>query len=223
MNASSLPITSEPGLGTPDERTVSGAGAGTQLHPGGVAPMIAEASRRLQAVSQRLRTFLQQKLKQFEAVSMQCERIVTQRDSLLRMKDEVLRDKGEWERRRQGQMDELRGEQDRLIEAWQRLEEEQRQILIQHETMSLQGGHVTGSSVDSLMPSFAATVTPAPPSSFESKTGSVFAEPKHFHGPAAVNMSRESALDQFQRLKREIQKHVKRLQEAPCGNGNGNH
>jgi hypothetical protein len=181
-----------------------------------------EAVRRLQAVNARLRTFLQEKLKQFEAISRQCEEIVSQRDSLTHIKEQMLKDKGDWERRRQKQMDELRGEQDRLIEGWQKLEEEQRQILVQHDTAQLQGG-AASSAVDAFMPSFSTAAPPAaagPPPAFESKPGGVYVEARRCHGPAAVSMSRDSALEQFQRLKREIQKHVNRLRETPCANGN---
>lgn len=189
---------------------------------GGAVPMIAEASRRLQAVSSRLRTFLQQKLKQIEAVAVQCEQIVTQRDSLLQLKEEVLRHRGEWERGQQGRTEELQCEQERLIEAWQKLDDERRQFLMQKESMELPGGNAS-SSVDSYMPLFGADAPSDPRSPFETKTAATYAEPKRIHGPAAVAASRESALDQFHRLKREVQKHVHRLQEEPCASGNGNY
>ena len=223
MNASGHPMTSQQIRSERLQPASDPADAG-HYERGGVAPMIAEASRRLQAVSQRLRAFLQQELQQFEDVAVQCERIVRQRDSLLQMKDDVLRDKEEWEHQRQAQIDELRGEQDRLIEGWQKLEDEQdeqRQILARQDSMPQHAGQAPGDGLDALMPSFAATAPGAPPAPFEQKSGHVFVEPRHFRGPAVVNMSRESALDQFQRLKRDVQKHVKRLQESPCGNGNG--
>jgi hypothetical protein len=238
MNASGQPYASDPGYGAHDEWAVSGGAADARALAGGVAPMIADASRRLQTVSQRLRGFLQQKLKQFEAVSRQCESIVTQRESLMRLQQEVLRDKQEWEQRRLGQIEELRGEQDRLIEAWQKLEDEQRQSLSRPASPQ-PPGHGPSDETDALMPSFAAAPPPTfsvspspsfpaaaatrgPASPFASKSGTVFAEPKFHHGPAAVSVSREAALDQFQRLKREVQKHVQRHQEPFHTNGNGN-
>ena len=229
MTASGQPYSSDPGYGAHDEW--AGAGADARAAVGGVAPMIAEASRRLQTVSQRLRAFLQQKLKQFEAVSRQCETIVTQRESLRRLQEEVLREKEEWEQRRLGQIEEIRAEEDRLIEAWQKLEDEQRRSGSREDSPPPQE-YTPASETDALMPSFsvaepppftAAAVPRSPASPFASKNGAVFAEPKFHQGPAAAGMSREAALDQFQRLKRDVQRHVQRHEQQLQSNGNGRH
>ncbi|MFQ5730753.1 MAG: hypothetical protein ACE5KM_02240 [Planctomycetaceae bacterium] len=177
----------------------------------GMGAIVAEASRRLQTVSDRLKQFLQQKLVQFETAARQCEQVLAQRHSLTAMRKEIAHEKSDWDQQRQQQVDEIRREQDRLIEAWRNMEHEQRRMLAQQE-LPRQQTAPRDVSIPAAPPATAEAVVTASPSTAGFDGGSVFVEPTRQVAPAAVALSREDAMDQFRRLKQECRKHVERVQ-----------
>jgi len=211
-----------------DPHNTPGTGGGWPREGNGPPPQhvrtIGEAAQRLQTVSEKLRQFLTQKLSQLETASRQCEHMLAERNALLQQREQWQREKAEWEQHRQSLLEEIRGEQDRLIDAWNRLEDEQRQLLIQQETLGVQQHAGTTAAPKELpaasdLPSesyFAPGDSPAA----KGANQAVFKQQTFQSATASVALSRESALEQFQRLKREVRNHVKRIQERSCGNGN---
>lgn len=178
--------------------------------------VVAEASRRLHAVSERLSQFLQQKLAQFEAAAGQCEQLLAERNSLSARREELDRDRNGWERQREQQMREIRGEQDRLIDAWNKIEDEQRRMLARQDMP--QGGTAGAPPSE---PAQTAEPTPLAGLATGFDSGSVYAEPARQYANAAVALTREEAVEQFQRLKRDCRNHALRMQQNSRAGVNG--
>ena len=189
---------------------IAGAASATQPAPAqGVGGVVAEASRRLHAVSERLKQFLQQKLSQFETAARQCEQVLAQRNSLAALRDEITREKTEWNQQREQQAAEFRNEQDRLIEAWNKMEETQRRMLAHQDLPPVNTSSVAAPvSADPV-------ALPVSDAAFEG--GSVFVESAR--QPAAMALSREEAVEQFRRLKQDCRNHAQRVQRESHVNG----
>lgn len=187
-------------------------------HPDG---SLTEYSQRLRAVAEGLGRFLEEHLRRLETAATQCEQVLAQKRTVERGAEELEQDRREFEQQRERQIDVVRQEQDRLIEAWHKLEGEQRRVITHQETAPALHDTVSFAAPAPGAPgpvgAASAPVEAAPAAVAEHRPLSIAATARQNPMPA---MSRESALDQFQRLKREIRNHVQRVHRRPQTNGN---
>jgi len=166
----------------------------------GTPPTTWELARRLRLAAENLQSFLGEQLRRLEEVAQECERVLSSRHVLQQAYDELQRERRQWEQQREQKQQEIQEEQDRLIDAWKTLEEEQRKLLARDEGASRTPAPRTAWD-SATSPPVAETPTPT------SIDKSVFVEGTPTPVPASGVISREAALEQFERLKRDIRKH----------------
>lgn len=171
--------------------------------------------QRMQSVVEGLGRFLEEQLHRLERAANQCEEMISQKRTVERNLSELDQERNEFEREREKQIADIRQEQDRLIEAWHRLEGEQRRVLSQKDATPSMRETVSFSRKAATTATLPETPTSTPTLPLEQPE---YGEPARTRPVASV--SRESALEQFQRLKREIRNHVQRVQRTPQNNGN---
>ncbi len=93
-----------------------------------------EAVRRLRALSRRYQDFFQLQFQRLEAHMKMQQQMLDRADAVRSMLDDIQSQKENWESQRQSEMQQIDAASQKLAGAWQALEQQQRQLLVDRAT-----------------------------------------------------------------------------------------
>ncbi len=148
-----------------------------------------DSVRRLEAVVADVHQFLDSQLDRLEQERLECRHLLERQAAIEQTYDQLKRQQQEWKQHREEEVRRIEQETTALLQAWERLEEEQRRI------------RLMGQGVPSPVATQSAA-TPASPGVARPASQDLI-DAVHFptYEPAAV---------QFQQLRREIRQHARR-------------